>query len=108
MGFYFREGGNCSSQMDVLLPALLVQLGESSGRPFVLRGQRDATGKKMTTNKQAEPGQSLKSDTKNKQEAESEEHQDQDVSQVKLCVTSQTRSVSLKLITACRTFHANP
>lgn len=52
MGFYFR-GGGCSSQMDVPLPALLVQLGQSSGRPFVLRGQRDATGKK-NDNKQAE------------------------------------------------------
>lgn len=39
--------------MDVPLPALLVQLGQSSGRPFVLRGQRDATGKK-NDNKQAE------------------------------------------------------
>lgn len=97
--------------MDVPLPALLVQLGQSSGRPFVLRGQRDATGKKTTTNKQsrAEPGRSLEDETKNKQEAESEQnqHQPRDDAPVKLCITSQTRSVSLKLLTACRTFRAN-
>ena len=99
--------------MDVPLPALLVQLGQSSGRPFVLRGQRDATGEKNDNKQAAEPGRSLEDETRNKQEAESErnqnqhQHQHRDVAPVKLCITSQTRSVSLKLPTACRTFHAN-